>query len=60
VNEIDFIYDQIYKGALRENAREKSAHNAATIGVSEYKKGRFKKVPELIGRMINQAKKGCF
>lgn len=60
MNEADFIYDQIYKGALRAGAREHSAKNAAVIGLSEYRKNRFKNISALVESMIKNAKKRNF
>jgi hypothetical protein len=60
MNNNDFIYDQIYKGALKEGAHENSAKNAATFGLSEYKKNRFKSIKVLIDTMIKNAKKRNF
>lgn len=55
---IDLIFDQIDKGSLKQGANERSANNAAVMGIAEYKKGRFKKVGVLVNDMIKQAKKG--
>lgn len=39
----DFIWDQIYKGALAGGAKERIAKDSAVAGLEDYKKGRFKK-----------------
>lgn len=59
MNAIDMIYKEIYKGSLKAGARESSARDAAVIGVSEFKKGRFKKPIDLIEDMIKKAKRGA-
>lgn len=43
----DFVYNQIYKGALGKGASEAFAHQRATMGVNNYLKGNFK------GKAIN-------
>ena len=55
---VDIIYDEIYKGSLRANAKEGSACRAAIMGVGDYKKNKFKKIDALIKNWITQAKKG--
>jgi hypothetical protein len=39
MNTHDFIYSQIYKGALKAGAKERQALNAATMGLEAFKKG---------------------
>ena len=56
MNSIDFLYSQIYHGALRAGATERAALDAATTGVGEYKKNRFKRIDHLITEKIKQAK----
>jgi len=51
----DYIYDQIYKGALKAGAGEKSAKFYAFIGVEQCKKGADKL--DVIEKMIQSAKK---
>lgn len=54
----DFVFTQIYKGAIRENVSERLAHNTATLGVEDYKKGRYQGRPaKMIQDRIAQAKK---
>ena len=55
----NFVFDQIYKGSINGGATERNAHNAAVIGLEEYKKGRYaRKVSSLIQDKIKQAIKG--
>jgi len=52
----DFVYNQIFKGALAKNALERHAHDQATIGLEDYKKGKIeKKVSHLIEDRIKKA-----
>lgn len=60
MNYNEYIYSAIYRGALKEGAHEHSAKNAAVIGLSEYKKNRFKNIKTLIDTMIKNAKKRNF
>lgn len=53
----DYIYNQIYKGALSVGASEQFAKDNAVTGLSDWKKGKFKKVIDLIEEKIKQAKK---
>jgi len=54
----DFVFDQIYKGALAAGAKEKAAHDHALMGVDDYKKGKFQgKASKLIESRIKLAKK---
>jgi len=53
----DFVYQQIYKGSLSQGAKEKAAHDAAVMGLGDYKKGKFKKAQDLIKQYIQKAKK---
>jgi len=54
----DFVYNQIFKGALSENALERHAHNHAVLGLEDYKKNKIaKKVSHLIQDRIKQAVK---
>ena len=57
MNPIDFIYDQIYRGAIQAGAKEPKAKDNAIAGVSDWKKGRFKKPSQLIEQRIKQAKR---
>ena len=55
----DFVYMQIYKGAMKAGATERAAKDHAVMGLNEYKSNRFgqKKVSGLIDWHIKQAKK---
>ena len=52
----DFVYTQIYKGALRACASERSSHANAVMGFDDFKKGRYKKPCKIITERINKAK----
>lgn len=58
VNKNDFVYMQIYKGAMKAGASEYSSHRAAVTGIEDYKKNKFKKAIDLIEQKIKEAKKG--
>jgi len=53
----DLVYDQIYKGSLRAGATERASLDAATTGLDSYKKGKYKKVTDLITNKIKEAKR---
>jgi len=53
----DFVFNSIYKGALKAGVEEHVAHRHAVMGADDYAKNRFKKVIELIDDRIKQAKK---
>lgn len=54
----DFVFNQIYKGALKEGASDRNANNAAVMGLDRYKKGRYQgKVLDLILSQIKYAKR---
>ncbi len=54
----DFVYTQIYKGALNAGASALSAQQSASTGSDDYRKGRFtRKVSHLIEDKIKEAKK---
>ena len=57
MNPSDFVYQQIYKGALAQKVNEGIAKNHAVMGLDMYKKGKFQKVNVLIKDMITKAKK---
>ncbi len=60
MNNTDYLYAEIYKGALRAGALEHSAKAAAEVGLSEYKKNRYKNIKTLVSEMIKNAKKRNF
>lgn len=52
----DFVYSQIFNGALAQKASERHAHDQALIGLEDYKKGKIpKKVSHLIEDRIKKA-----
>lgn len=54
----DFVYSQIYKGALNAGAKDEFALSAALTGLDDYKKGRYdRKVLDLIELKIKEAKR---
>lgn len=53
----NFVYDQIYKGAMAKGATERNAYDCAVRGLEDYKKGKFKKAIELIEGKISEAKR---
>jgi hypothetical protein len=57
MNPSDFIYVQIYRGAIRAGAKEPKAKDNAIAGLEEWKKGKFKKPSMLIEQRIKQAKR---
>lgn len=60
MNNIDYLYNEIYEGALRAGALEPSAKNAAETGLREYKKNRYKSINKLVEEMVKNAKKRNF
>lgn len=40
----DFVWDNIYKGALKGGAKDRFAKDAAVQGLEDYKKGKYKKI----------------
>lgn len=57
MNGRDFIFNEIYKGALRAGACERFAHDAAVTGLDAYKKNNFKKAHKLVADKIAEAKR---
>lgn len=57
MNEQDYIYEQIYKGALKAGASDRAALQAATTGLQKYKNNQFKKASSLIIEKIKEAVK---
>lgn len=52
----DFVYNQIFKGALAKNSSDRHAHKHAVIGLADYKKSKNKnRVSFLIEERIKQA-----
>lgn len=52
----DFVFNQIFKGALNQKASERCAHNNALLGLEDYKKNRIaSKVSKLIQDRIKRA-----
>jgi len=59
MNMEDFVYNSIYKGALKVGAPERAAHDHAVMGLDDFKKNKFsgRKASSLIEERIKQAKK---
>lgn len=58
MNPADFVYRQIYTGALRAGATERAAHSQAVMGLDRYKRGKNRgTVSKLIEEHIKLAKK---
>ena len=57
MNPSDFIFSQVYRGALSEKVNERIAKDHAVMALNKFKKGQFKKPVELIKESIRQAKK---
>lgn len=53
----DFVYQSIYRGAIKSGAAEKSAKDHAIMGLEDCMRNRFKKASELIEERIMTAKK---
>ena len=55
----DFVFNSIYKGALKVGALEKAAHDHAVMGLDDFKKNKFvgRKASSLIEDRIKQAKR---
>jgi len=58
MNPADFVYDQVYKGALAEKVNEGVAQSQAVIALDRYKKNNMGglKVGKFIKLMIQDAK----
>lgn len=57
MNEQDYVYQQIYKGALKAGASEWASLAAAVTGLEKYKNNQFKKASQLIVEKIKEAVK---
>ena len=59
MNITDFIFDSIYKGAMKQGATEKAAKDQAVMGLDDYRKGKLGngRVSRLIEKRIIEAKK---
>jgi len=54
----DFVYNQIYRGALNAGARDRQALNNAILGLEDYKRHKIaKKVSGLIEARVKLAVK---
>lgn len=51
----DYVFEQIYKGALAAGAKERAAHSFAIIGMDRWAKNKFKKTSALVREMIQEA-----
>lgn len=58
MNPCDFVFNQIYKGAMRQGATEKAARYHAGEGLADYNKSKMpNKASGLIEQRIISAKK---
>ena len=57
MNPNDYIFNQVYKGALADGACERASKDCAIMAMDDFKKGRFKKATEIINKYIKMAKK---
>ena len=55
MNGKDFVYKSILNGALEKGASQVMAKDQASLGLEEYKKGRFDKPDKLINEKIKDA-----
>jgi len=56
MNPGDFVYNEIFRGALAKKATERAAHTNAQIGLEDYNKNKIgKKVSHLIEERIKKA-----
>jgi len=53
----DFIFNQVYKGALADKCSERASKDCAVLAMEDFRKCRFKKAKDLIDKYIKQAKK---
>ena len=51
----DMVYDHIYKTSKKSGATELAAKNAAIMGLSDYKKNKFKKLDTMLKTKIKEA-----
>ena len=56
-NAKDFIFDQVYKGALKAGASDRHAKDEAVTAMDRYKKNRFGKASKMIEEAIKDAVK---
>ena len=53
----DMIYNEVFKGCLREGLSNLAAKDAAVIALENYKKNRFEKPSKLVQQSISDAKR---
>lgn len=53
----DFIFNEVYRGAIKGGAKEPIAKDQAVQAMDDYAKGKFKKPLDLILARIQMAKK---
>lgn len=53
----DFVYKQIYQGAMKLGAMERIAKEHAQMGAADYAKNRFEKATAMIENRIKMAKR---
>lgn len=52
-----FIYDNVLKRCLKSGASQTESTNAAVMACDDYKKGKYKKVGDMIDKYVSQAVK---
>jgi len=57
MNAEDMIFNAVYKPAMEQGVKERTPKDSAIQAVNDYKKGKFKKINDLISGAIKQAKK---
>lgn len=57
MNAKDMIFNEVYKGSLREGASERAAKDCAVQACVDYGRSNYKKIDQLIKDAIKKAKK---
>jgi hypothetical protein len=57
MNAKDYVFDAIYKGALKRGAKEQQAKDAAVVGLDLFRKSKYKKLDKMIEAQIKFALK---
>lgn len=52
-----FVYDAVLKRCLQQGASQTEARNAAMMAQDDYKKGKYKKVGDMIDKHVAQSLK---
>lgn len=53
----DFVFLQIYRGAIKAGAKERAAKDHAIMGSEDFRRNSFKKASHLIEERIKAAKR---